>query len=63
MAWSIYIDSDTSKSLSSIDQLNQNLLRLIEVNQQSFGQLELQLALLNARFEEAFETTIQVNDV
>lgn len=63
MAWRAYINTDSPYTVAALEQLNANLIKLVEENRQGLGQLELQLALLNARFEEAFETTIQVNDV
>jgi len=59
MSWRPYVDSGNLSSTEIIALLYSVFSQLLESNEN----IELQLKLLNARVEEAFETGIGENDV
>lgn len=63
MAWTKYVSTDTADQKDSLNQANQGLkdilIELIDTNRAVLYELRL----LNARFEEAFETQICCEDI
>lgn len=63
MAWTPYIDSDTNRRNDSLDQMNTTLIDILIQLINGVEETNYQLKLLNARFEEAFETQICCEDI
>lgn len=63
MAWTPYIDTDTASRNAALSLLNDRIFDLLKLQINTSQAVELQLRLLNARIEEAFNTGIQETDI